>query len=134
MSLPCTSPVRILVVDDEDDVRLTLRSMLESAGYQVLEAPNGKVAMTICRSQPVDLMITDIFMPEQEGMETIQAVRREFPNLPIIALSGKAPGVYLKTARLLGAQATLEKPIRLQTLLETVRTLLQPDRSQQTGA
>jgi len=80
------------------------------------------------------LMITDIFMPEQEGMETIQAVRREFPNLAIIAFSGKAPDVYLKTARLLGAQAILQKPVRLESLLEAVRAALRPDRPQQTDA
>lgn len=115
---------RILVVDDEDDVRVTLRRMLESDGYEVLEASNGRVAMSLCRSEPVDLCMIDIFMPEQEGMETIQAIRREFPDSKIIAFSGKAPGVYLRMARLLGAQATLEKPLRLNAVLETVRAVL----------
>jgi len=123
MSQP-TSPARILVVDDEDEVRLSLRRMLESAGYEVLEASDGQEAMKVCRSRPLDLVITDIFMPGQEGMETIQALRREFPTLKVIAITGKTPEVYLKTARLLGAQATLEKPLRLETLLEAVRAVL----------
>jgi CheY-like chemotaxis protein len=123
MSQP-TSPARILVVDDEDEVRLSLRRMLESAGYEVLEASDGQEAMKVCRSRPLDLVITDIFMPGQEGMETIQALRREFPSVKIIAITGKASEVYLKTARLLGAQATLQKPLRLDPLLEAVRAVL----------
>jgi len=111
-------------VDDEDEVRLSLRRMLESAGYEVLEASDGQEAMKVCRSRPLDLVITDIFMPGQEGMETIQALRREFPSVKIIAITGKASEVYLKTARLLGAQATLQKPLRLDPLLEAVRAVL----------
>ncbi len=116
--------VRILVVDDDDDVRLVLRRMLEGAGYEVIEAPNGRAAMVECRNQPVDLMITDIFMPDQEGMETINQVRREYPQLKVIAISGQASTVYLKMAKLLGAQATLEKPLRMEKVLETVKEVL----------
>jgi len=114
----------ILVVDDEEGARLALRRMLESAGYRVLEAPNGRVALNLCHSRHVDLVITDIFMPEQEGMETIRALRREFPGVKVVAVSGKASEVYMKTAKLLGAEATLEKPLRMESLLETVRSLL----------
>ncbi|MEK7407135.1 MAG: response regulator [Acidobacteriota bacterium] len=116
--------VRILVVDDDADVRLVLRRMLEGAGHEVIEAPNGKAAMAECRSQPVDLMITDIFMPEQEGMETISQVRREYPHLKIIAVSGQTSALYLKMTKLLGAQATLEKPLRMEKVLETVKEVL----------
>ncbi len=119
------SPRCILVVDDEEQVRLSLRRMLESAGYQVLEAADGQQALNICRSRPLDLVITDIVMPGQEGMETIQALRREFPGVKVIAITGKVPELYLKTARLLGAQAALQKPLRLETLLETVRSVLE---------
>jgi len=124
MSESASPGARILVVDDDETVRLALRRMLESAGYEVLEAPNGRVAMTLCREDPPDLMITDIFMPEQEGMETIQAMRREFPGVKLIAVSGQAGGVYLRVAKLLGAQATLEKPLRMETVLATVRSVL----------
>jgi len=115
----------ILVVDDDENVRKVLRRMLESAGYEVLEAANGRIAMTEFRDRRVDLLITDIFMPEQEGMETISTVRRDYPHLKIIAISGRTGGVYLKMARLLGAQATLEKPLRLEKVLETVRAVLE---------
>ncbi len=119
------------MVDDDDDVRLALRRMLEEAGYEVLEAPNGRVAMTICRSNPPDVVVTDIFMPEQEGMETIRTLRREFPGVKLIAISDQpTAAVYLRMAKLLGAQAALEKPIPRDTLLATVRTLLAEDLSQ----
>ncbi|MCS7314826.1 MAG: response regulator [Bryobacterales bacterium] len=125
MSEPKSLPRRILVVDDDDEARLALRRMLEEAGFDVLEAPNGRVALGICRSHPLDVVITDICMPEQEGLETIQALRREFPRVKLIAISGQpAAAVYLRMAKLLGAQATLEKPIRLETLLDTVGSVL----------
>ncbi|MGB9605557.1 MAG: response regulator [Bryobacteraceae bacterium] len=124
MNESATLPARILVVDDEDSVRLALRRMLESAGYRVEEAANGRIAMSLCRANPPDLMILDIFMPEQEGIETIQAMRREFPAVKILAISGQNAGIYLRMARLLGAHATLEKPLRMETVLETVRSLL----------
>lgn len=124
MSEPQAGTVRILVVDDEEGARLAIRRMLESAGYEVLEAANGRVALTICREQRVDLVITDIFMPEQEGMETIRALRREFPGMGVIAVSGRASEVYMKTAQLLGAQATLTKPLRMESLLKAVRAVL----------
>lgn len=125
MERPSCGPRRILIVDDEPDVRASLRRMLESAGYQVDEAANGKEAMIVCRSRPVDLIFMDIFMPEQEGMETIRRVRCEFPATKIIAISGKATEVYFRTAKLLGADGTLEKPLRLETVLEAVRQVLE---------
>ena len=111
-------------MDDDETVRMALRRMLESAGYEVLEAPNGRVAMNLCRANPPALMITDIFMPEQEGMETIRAMRREFPNVKLIAVSGQAGALYLRMAKLLGVQATLEKPLRMETVLAAVRSVL----------
>jgi len=117
-------PPRVLVVDDDDDVRTALRRMFESAGYEVLEAANGRVAMQVCAEHRPELLLVDIFMPEQEGIETIQAVRRQFPDSKIVAVSGKAGRVYLRMAKLLGAQATLEKPLRLETVLETARAVL----------
>ena len=117
--------VSILVVDDDDTVRRVLRRMLESVGYEVREAPNGKVAMLEFSRRPADLLITNIFMPEQEGMETIHALRRKYPDLRIIAISGVAGDHYLKMARFMGVCTTLLKPLRMGIVLEAVRTTLE---------
>jgi YesN/AraC family two-component response regulator len=108
--------------------------MLESNGYQVREAPNGKVAMREFEREPADLLITDIFMPEQEGMETIGALRRKHPSLGIIAISGMAGDYYLKMAGFLGVRATLLKPLRMDKVLETVRNALNPSPSHPANA
>lgn len=128
------SSTSILVVDDDEAVRHVLRSMLESNGYQVREAPNGKVAMREFEREPADLLITDIFMPEQEGMETIGALRRKHPSLGIIAISGMAGDYYLKMAGFLGVRATLLKPLRMDKVLETVRNALNPSPSHPANA
>lgn len=125
MTEPAKSEVSIIVVDDDDTVRRVLRRMLESVGYEVREAPNGRRAVAEFRQRPADLLITDIFMPEQEGIETISALRREHPDLRIIAISGIAGDHYLRMAKMLGARATLQKPLRLATVLETVRATLE---------
>jgi DNA-binding response OmpR family regulator len=116
--------VTILVVDDDDNIRLVLRRMLESAGYEVREAPNGRVAMEELSRRPARVMITDIFMPEQEGIETIRIARKTYPDLGIIAISGAAGEHYLKMARVLGARASLLKPFHLRQVLETVKATL----------
>jgi len=125
MSEPAKPEVSIIVVDDDETVRRVLRRMLESAGYEVREAPNGRRAVAEFHLRPADLLITDIFMPEQEGMETISTLRREHPSLKIIAISGVAGDHYLRMAKLLGARATLQKPLRLATVLDTVRAALE---------
>ena len=78
----------ILVIDDDDDLRDTLRAILERAGYTVHEARNGREGCAYCQAQPVALVITDLLMPEQEGMETIQQLRAMDPPPKIIAISG----------------------------------------------
>jgi YesN/AraC family two-component response regulator len=119
---------RILIIDDESEVRNYLRVALERAGYQVLEADNGKTGVKLFRRSPVDLVVTDIFMPEKEGIETIRELRREFPELKILAvsggISGLEPGHYLKMAQKLGANAILEKPFHQNQFIESVRELL----------
>jgi DNA-binding response OmpR family regulator len=114
----------ILVVDDDDTIRHILRKMLENAGYEVREAPNGRVAMEELSRRPARVMITDIFMPEQEGIETIRIARKTYPDLGIIAISGAAGEHYLNMAKLLGATASLLKPFHLKEVLETVRATL----------
>jgi DNA-binding response OmpR family regulator len=118
---------RILVIDDEDQIRAMLRLALEREGYQVMEAPNGKLAMRLQTENPADLVITDIVMPEQEGIETIIGLHREFPATKIIAISGGGnigPANYLIMAKKLGAHHALCKPFGHDELVSAVRDLL----------
>jgi CheY-like chemotaxis protein len=115
--------VRILVVDDERGVRQSLRYLLEGAGYAVFEAADGRdVVETVVRDQ-IALVVTDLFMPNREGMETIQALRRACPAVPVIAISAHGPQ-YLEAARGLGACRALTKPFESERFLETVAEVL----------
>jgi PAS domain S-box-containing protein len=117
----------ILVIDDDDQFRGMLRETLEHAGYDVADAPNGKEGIRLYRENPADLVITDIIMPEKEGIETIRELKRDFPEVKIIAISGGGrigPDSYLKMAKGLGAQRTLTKPLERDELLKTVRELI----------
>jgi DNA-binding response OmpR family regulator len=120
----------ILVIDDDQDVRSCIRNILEHSGYSVLEAENGKVGIDICRHNPVDLVIVDLFMPEKEGIETIIELRKEYADLKILAISGGIPGYgpdhFLHIAQKLGADGTLDKPFNMQQLLSKVENLLSP--------
>ncbi|HKW97101.1 MAG TPA: response regulator [Bryobacteraceae bacterium] len=118
------SGTRILVADDDAETRAWLRDALESAGCNIVEAGNGKEAMNLLTQESVDLCMTDLSMPEQEGIETIRLLRQEYPDLKIIAISGAFGPEFLRVSKILGAAATLQKPIRLQNLLETVQKLL----------
>ena len=115
---------QVLVIDDEPAVRGLLRQILTGAGYVVLEAGDGKLGMSQIEREPVDLVITDLVMPEQEGLETVQRLRAERPGLPVIAISGAFGGSFLKSARRFGATATLAKPIDPEELLRVVREAL----------
>ena len=118
--------VRILVIDDDDDFRSMLCTALEWAGYTAEEARNGQEGIRHHRTEPVDLVITDILMPEQEGLETIQSLRQEFPEIKIIAVSGgMGPLNFLPLAMKFGALRALQKPFTLQQLYEVVREVLQ---------
>ena len=117
-------PARILMVDDEAGVRGFLRKVLEDDGYEVIEAGDGKQALRRARSGHVDLVITDLVMPELEGIETIRALRREVPGVRIIAISGAFGGQYLAMAQKLGAAAVLNKPVNAELLLARVAELL----------
>lgn len=118
---------RVLVVDDEHLLRTMLRSALERAGYEVEEAPEGKTALERFRLSPADVVITDIVMPEKDGIETIIEMRREFPDVKIIAISGGgrlSPDGYLTAAEKLGAQRVFSKPVRIAPLLQAVSELI----------
>jgi CheY-like chemotaxis protein len=117
---------RILVIDDEKDIRNLLRDLFQSEGYEVVEAENGEDGLRIFQSTSVDLVMTDILMPEKEGLSTIMDLKKSNPALKIIAMSGGAlkSGQYLGFARKFGADRVLEKPFHIQTVLQAVTDLL----------
>lgn len=118
---------RILVVDDEELARFSLREMLEDAGHEVEEAEDGSVCIDMQNKRPFDLIILDIFMPNKEGTETIMELRRAYPDLPLIAISGGGKMhdlSYLKVAKTFGADLALSKPLTQDELLEGVDALL----------
>jgi two-component system chemotaxis response regulator CheY len=114
---------RILVVDDEDRLRRAVRTVLERAGYEVREARSGQEAVRLWREEESDLVITDIHMPDKDGIETILELRALSPSLPIIAVSGSGERKcrdLLQDAKLLGTVQTLDKPFGLNEVLECV--------------
>ncbi len=119
----------ILVVDDEEQLRKLMREILEQSGYHVTEARDGKEAIQQYRLVPADVVIMDILMPEQDGLETIATLRREFPNVKVIAITGSSEMIgilnFLDVAKMLGAHRSLQKPFEMKTLLETVQAELQ---------
>lgn len=118
------SGARILIVDDDAGVRQVLRTMLVAAGYTVALANNGREAMERLGQEGFDLIITDLVMPEQEGIETIKLLRRDYPEVKIIAISGAFGGDYLRIAGFLGAHRTIAKPVRMETVIRTVEEAL----------
>ena len=113
----------ILLVEDDDQLRTILTELLRRSGYQVSEAPDGRRVCDMHRQQRFDLVVTDLVMPEIDGLALIMELRRVDRNVPIIAMSGRRQGraeEYLRIARKLGAQLTLAKPFGNQEFLETV--------------
>ena len=118
---------RILVIEDDNEVRDYLESVLSRVGYDVKGACNGKDGVAIYQKNPVDLVITDIIMPEKDGIETIMDLKRTNSDLKIIAISGGGraePENYLHSAKLIGANLTLKKPFTNEEMLQAVRKLL----------
>jgi len=118
---------RILVIDDEDLIRDLVKEMLEAEGYGVSTAANGKEGLRLYRKELPDLIITDIFMPEMEGLETIRELQSVTPNVKIMAISGggeKGMISFLAFAKRFGALRTLEKPFSREELLTAVKELL----------
>lgn len=121
--------IRILFADDDEEFRTAHTQLLRRAGYAVIEARDGKEALELVLREPIDLVVTDIIMPEIEGLETISRLRRGSKSLPIIAISGGGRGTakdYLQMAKRFGARATLAKPFSSTDLLQTIESLLQP--------
>jgi len=123
---------RILIMDDDELIIKMLRMALENRGYDVIAATNGREGVRLYGTTPVDLVISDILMPEMDGIEALKALRQRNPELKLIAVSGGGKRLkmdLLKVARILGATATFEKPYNIQELLATVSRLLSPGAS-----
>jgi CheY-like chemotaxis protein len=121
--------MRILVVDDNDQMRELLRLILETAGHKIVEAENGKIALDLFETTPADLVITDIIMPEMEGIDLIMTIRTRYPGVRIIAISGGGkidPNLCLNMAGKLGADRILRKPFGKSDILSMISDLF-PD-------
>jgi CheY-like chemotaxis protein len=119
---------RILVIDDDVQMRQMLKQMLERQGYEVVEAADGKEGIMHYRQEPTDLIITDIIMPNKEGVETIIELRHDFPDVKIIAISGGSRVLdaqdCLAYVKNLGASCVFSKPFERMELLEAIKGLL----------
>lgn len=112
--------MRVLVIEDSADLREYLRVALEAQEYEVLTAAHGHEALAYLNGHRVDAVVTDLFMPEMDGIETVATVRKLFPDVRVIAMSGR-PGVdYLPVARELGVKHTLRKPFAIQELISAL--------------
>jgi len=119
---------RILVVDDDEKIRRLLANMLKTQDYEVVEAENGRQGCERYRACEPDLLITDLVMPEQNGIDMILELKREFPKLRVMAISGGG-GItgsfdYLPIAKLIGAVHILQKPFGMQQLKDAVADAL----------
>src|SRR5262252_10508529 len=114
----------ILVVDDEENIRHTLRGVLADEGYDVLEAPDGRRALELLEHTAPRLAIVDIWMPEVDGIELVQRMRAQAPELPIIVISGHGTIETAVRVIRLGAFDFLEKPFQLDALLKVVNRAL----------
>ncbi len=116
---------RVLLIDDDAEVRDMVRKALRSAGHEVIVSEDGREGAKCFRKTPADVVITDMVMPNEDGIETIKALKREFPDVRIIAMSGgSARGGMLSAARHLGAVAVIEKPFTKTELLDAVEKAL----------
>ena len=117
----------ILVLDDDEMILETLSIILKNEGHDILTGTNGNEGLRLCGEHKIDLVITDIVMPDKEGLETIGDLRRGFPGIKITAISGGGrigPKNYLQLAEKLGAHKTLEKPCKKKDILLAVQEVL----------
>jgi CheY-like chemotaxis protein len=122
-----TASTTVLLVEDDESVREAVSLMLERAGYRVTTVENGLVAAGVLEDWQPNLVITDIFMPDGDGIETLNLVKRRWPGTPVIAISGGSPMLrmdYLAIAEDFGAAATVSKPFVTDQFLSTVATVL----------
>jgi DNA-binding NtrC family response regulator len=118
---------RILIIDDDHHILLMIKKMLERAGFEVDLASNGNEGLELIKKVSVDLVITDIIMPEKEGLETIREMKRLCPDMKIIAMSGGgkvSADNYLNTAKIFGASKILAKPFSQKQMVSAVQDLM----------
>ena len=117
----------VLVIDDEAQIRKMLRRVLETEGYEVMDAADGSIGVNLYREHPTDLVLIDIFMPNKEGLETIMTFKRDFPEVGILAMSGGGvigTAASLHMAKGLGAARVYAKPFEIEELLKDMEALL----------
>lgn len=118
---------KVLVIDDDELVRSLLKTVLEEAGHEVAEAADGNTGLLLCRSHDIDLVITDILMPEADGSWAIRRLKRDFPRITIFAMSGggqiASSETCLSVAQRVGAAKVFEKPIAHDELLQAIDDL-----------
>jgi DNA-binding response OmpR family regulator len=117
---------RVLIIDDDAQVRQVCRAVLEQDGFEVDDAADGVTGLAKFDSRPADIVLCDIFMPNKDGIETIQELTRTYFDVKVLAISGGAPGLpdYLPSARVFGAASVLQKPFTPAELLAAVRGVL----------
>ncbi len=118
---------QILIIDDERQVRTVLKKILEREGFNVIVASDGKEGMDLFNKEPADLVVTDIIMPEKEGVEVIRQLKKGYKNVPIIAISGggQIPAkAHLDSVKLFGVDAVFEKPVDKEEFLNAIRKAL----------
>jgi CheY-like chemotaxis protein len=118
---------RVLVIDDDELFRSMVCDTLRDAGYDVQEAPEGKAGLKMLKTAQADLVVTDLFMPEKEGLETIRQIVKDHPAVHIIAISGGMKGStmdFLPMAKILGAARVFHKPLDRKAFLAATRELL----------
>ncbi len=116
--------MKILIVDDDEQIREILRLWLEKSGFEVFEAADGKQGVEVHRKSPIDMLICDLIMPVQEGIETISQFRNQFPKVCILAISGGGqigPDSYLPMATSLGAWKVYKKPLSIAVMVEDIK-------------
>ena len=112
---------KILVIDDEESITDLIDSMLTAQGYEVVIAHDGRQGLASYKNEKPDLIITDIIMPDLEGIELVRILRKIDKELPVIVMSGDPTGKqFLKTASLLGAHSTLQKPFSIEELINLI--------------
>lgn len=119
---------RILVIDDQEPIRRIVRRALEQAGHEVIDASDGEMGMQMLARHSVAVVISDIFMPGQDGILTLRQIRKQFPDVKVIVISGGDSTGMLdlrRDAELLGAVKSLQKPFTAREIIDLVRSVLE---------
>ena len=115
-------PMRVLVIEDNGELRDYLRVALEAQGYEVRTADNGRTALPYLEGHGVDVVLTDLYMPEMDGIETLATLQQRFPRVRVIAMSGK-PSTHMPVMEQLGAYRVLKKPFGIEELYDALEDL-----------